>query len=140
LGTYAVQLAKYHGAVVTGVCSTVNLDLVKSLGAEKVIDYTQEDFTRGSDTYDVIFDAVGKTSRSRCRGLLNKNGMFVNTNGLPKISIDDLKILKERIEEGYLKPVIDRTYSMEQVVDAHRYVDKGHKKGNVIIRIQKEET
>lgn len=139
LGTCAVQLARYLGAVVTGVCSTGNLELVQSLGAEKGIDYTKGDFTKTAETYDVIFDAVGKTSRSRCRGLLKKNGRFVNTNGLPKISIDDLKFLKERIEEGHFKPVIDRTYSMEQVVDAHRYVDKGHKKGNVIIRIQKEE-
>ncbi|UCE74628.1 MAG: NAD(P)-dependent alcohol dehydrogenase [Methanomassiliicoccales archaeon] len=135
LGTYAVQMAKYHGAKVTGVCSTSNLELVKSLGADSVIDYTKSDFTKSGGTYDVIFDAVGKTSRSRCKGLLGKNGTFINTNGLSKIKVEDLNFLKELIERGKLKPVIDRTYTIDQIVEAHRYVDKGHKKGNVAITV-----
>jgi NADPH:quinone reductase-like Zn-dependent oxidoreductase len=136
LGTYAIQLAKYYGAKVTGVCSTTNLEMVKSLGADSVIDYTQEDFTKSSETYDVVYDAVMKTSRSRCKDLLKKTGIFLNNNGLGKIEAEDLNFLKELIEEEKLKPVIDKTYTFEKIVEAHRYVDKGHKKGNVVITLE----
>jgi len=135
LGTYAIQLAKYYGAEITGVCSAKNFKLVKSLGADKVIDYTKEDFTKSSEIYDVVYDAVMKTKRSRCKGLLKENGIFLNNNGLGKLEIEDLIFLKELIEKEKLKPVIDKTYSFEQIVEAHRYVDKGHKKGNVVISV-----
>jgi NADPH:quinone reductase-like Zn-dependent oxidoreductase len=136
LGTYAVQMAKLYGAEVTGVCSNANVELVKSLGADYVIDYTTEDFTKSGETYDVVYDAVMKSSRSRCKNILKKNGIFLNNNGLSKIKNEDLTYLKENIEHEKLKPVIDRTYTLDQIVDAHRYVDKGHKKGNVVVTIK----
>ena len=136
LGTYAVQMAKYLGAEVTGVCSTPNLKMVRSVGADHVIDYTREDFTQSGDAYDYIFDAVGKTSKSHCKNMLKKDGVFLDTNGLGKIKVADLLFLKDLIEKGKLNTVIDRSYPFEQIVEAHRYVDSGRKRGNVVISIE----
>jgi NADPH:quinone reductase-like Zn-dependent oxidoreductase len=137
VGTNAVQLAKYLGADVTGVCSTTNVQMVKSLGAEHVIDYTQEDFTQRGESYDVIFDAVGKLSSSQGKKALKKTGIYLNvlTSSDRSETVDDLLFLKKLIETGELRQVIDRHYPLEQIVEAHRYVDKGHKKGNVVITV-----
>ena len=158
VGTYAVQMAKILGANVTGVCSTRNLELVKSLGADRVIDYTKEDFSGKGEIYDVIFDTVGKSSFSACMKSLKKDGTYINlTLFLPSVQMlwaklnssikiilgqntpetpEPLNFLKDLVETGKLKVVIDRTYTFEEIVDAHRYVEQGHKKGNVVINLE----
>ena len=136
VGTYAVQLAKSYGAEVTGVCSTANLEMVRSLGAESVIDYTKEDFTRNGEKYDVIFDTVRKIRSSRCKGSLKESGCFLSARSPTKELTEYLESLTELIEVGKIKAVIDRRYPLEQTVEAHRYVDKGHKKGNVVITLE----
>jgi NADPH:quinone reductase-like Zn-dependent oxidoreductase len=138
VGTYAVQLARHFGAEVTGVCSSANLELVKTLGAKHVIDYTQQDFTRSGATYDVIFDAVGKIAPSHGKQALKPNGIYLNviTSSNVKLKPEHLITLKELIEAEKLKTVIDRCYPLEETAEAHRYVETGRKKGNVIITVQ----
>jgi len=162
VGTSAIQLAKYFGAEVTGVCSTANIELVKSLGADQIIDYTKEDFTKIGHTYDIIFDAVGKSSFSQCKGLLSKSGVYLSTVPSPLMVFQmlwtsvlgskkvrftatglrpasektkDLLFINKLIEAGKFKSIIDRCYPLEQAALAHRYVEQGHKKGNVVLRI-----
>ena len=138
VGCFAVQIAKYYGADVTGVCSTANLDLVQSIGADRVIDYTKEDFTENGIMYDVLYDAVGKIPKKKRRVSLKNDGIFINVLSLGgglKVRVSDLEQLRDLIEAGHLKTVIDKEYRLEDIVEAHRYVDKGHKKGNVIINV-----
>lgn len=137
VGTYAIQLAKYFGADVTGVCSTANLDMVKTLGADHVIDYTKEDISKREERYDVIFDTVAKFPKSKASKLLSPNGIYVSMARLDSTeSLDNLIFIKELIEAGEIKAVIDRCYPLEQMVEAHRYVDQGHKRGNVVITVK----
>lgn len=159
IGSAAVQLAKYFGATVTAVCNTKNVELIKSLGADTVIDYTKQDFTKTGQTFDFVFDAVGKSSFGKCKPILNKNGIYISTElgryseniffalttpifsnkrvlfPLPTICKDDVMFLKELVVAGKYKPVIDRKYRLEQIVDAYRYVESGQKTGNVLITI-----
>lgn len=135
VGTYAVQLAKHFGAKVTGVCSGANLELVKSIGADQVIDYTKEDFTKSGETYDVIFDTVRKISASSCESSLKKEGVFLSSSTSTKERAENLTFLKELIEAEKIKAVIDRRYSFEQIPEAHKYVDQGRKRGNVVITV-----
>ncbi|PFK06002.1 NAD(P)-dependent alcohol dehydrogenase [Bacillus cereus] len=137
VGTAAVQLAKYFGATVIAVCSNSNFELVQSLGANHVIDYTKEDFTKRAERYDIIFDAVGKIKRSLCQKVLTPNGKYVSVNGMmAKVSKEDMILLKKLTETENLKPVIDRIYRLEEIPEAHIYVEKGHKKGNVSITLK----
>ena len=157
IGTAGVQLAKSFDADVTAVCSTRNLELVGSLGADKVIDYTREDFTRNGETYDVIFDAVGKYAFRRCRGSLKPGGVYISTDGWEEPVLDcmdgadrgssgdadvpphyrqqDIVFLAELIEAGKYRAVIDRCYPMEQVIEATRYVETERKTGNVVLMV-----
>jgi NADPH:quinone reductase-like Zn-dependent oxidoreductase len=136
VGTYAVQLAKYFGAEVAAVCSTSNLDMVKALGADHVIDYTKENFSGNEGRYDLIFDTVAKFPKSKYSSVLAANGTFVTIAKLDsKERLENLVFIKELIEAGAIKAVIDRCYPLENMVDAHRYVDAGHKKGNVVITV-----
>ena len=137
VGTAAVQLAKYFGATVTAICSSSNFDLVTALGADNVIDYMKEDFTKQGEHYDIIFDAVGKYKKSLCTDALMPNGKYVSVNGMmAKVSKEDMNLLKQLAETEKLKPVIDRTYRLEEIAEAHIYVEKGHKKGNVSITLK----
>ena len=136
VGTYAVQLARYFGAEVTGVCSTANLEMVKSLGADYVIDYTVVDFSTREERYDIIFDTVGKFPKTGYTRALAPNGIYVTIAKLnTKQSLEELTFIKGLIEAGKIKAVIDRCYPLEQMVEAHRYVDAGHKRGNVVITV-----
>ena len=157
VGTASIQLLKYLGAEVTGVCSTSNIELIESLGAKKVINYTKEDFTKSKETYDVILDAVGNLSLPQCKKILAKKGklILINTGLLTNLlsivnktlicgvageSKDSLDFLRERVEAGDIKAVIDKIYPLEQTAEAHRYVDKGRKKGSVVISVKHKET
>ena len=157
IGTYAVQLAKHYDTEVTGVCSATNADLVKSLGADHVLDYREEDFTSRVGEYDIIFDAVRKSTFAESKNALTPKGIYVTTeygpsimlkmrmNSSPegkrmigilmKVDMDDMAYLRELIEAGTVRPIIDRTYTLEELPDAHRYVEAGHAKGRVIIKI-----
>ena len=157
IGSHAVQIARHYGAEVTGVCSTPRVEYVNSLGADKVIDYTQEDFTQSGETYDLIFDVLGKSSWSRCKGSLKPDGRYVLASfkmkqlvqmlwtsiagdkkvicALSPQATEDLLVLQELIEAGKVKSFIDRSYPLEQAAEAHRYVEEGHKKGHVVITV-----
>ena len=135
VGTFAVQLAKHFGTEVTGVCSTSNLETVKSLGADNVIDYTREELSKYGSDYDIVFDAVDKLPASRGKKLLADKGIYVKVGAEGNVSIKDFDFLRELVEEGKLRTIIDRTYPLEQIVEAHRYVEKGHKKGHVVITV-----
>ena len=135
VGTYAVQMARQMGAEVTGVCSTANVDLVQSLGATQVIDYKKEDYAAAGSQYDIVFDAVGKTPKSKAKSVLKKGGRYVSIHMFTSEKAEKLQEIAKMVDAQELKPVIDCSYSLEDIVEAHRYVDSGRKKGNVIVRI-----
>ena len=135
VGTYAIQLAKYFNTTVTAVCGPTNLDLVKSLGADKVLDYTTQDIYKIEDKFDIIFDAVGKISKTNSKRLLNSKGKYVSVTGSAKNKKGDLKFIKDIIEKRKLITVIDKKYDLEQIREAHSYVENFHKKGNVVINV-----
>ncbi len=138
VGTFAVQLAKHFGAQVTGVCSSTNVELVKSLGADRVVDYTKEDFTLVPDRFELIFDAAGKISYRKSKRVLAAGGKYVSvlTSGGAKLLIENLVALRELADTGKIRPIVDRCYPWEQIIEAHRYVDGGHKRGNVVICLE----
>jgi NADPH:quinone reductase-like Zn-dependent oxidoreductase len=147
IGTAAVQLSRYYGAKVTGVCSTANLELVKSLGAEFTIDYTKEDYSKRSDRYDLILDAVPQQVadrnilKSQAKNSLAPDGKYVSIDdGIAAVSYGDLALIVDLVESGEFKPVIDRCYPLEEMIEAHRYVETGRKKGNVIISVKHDKT
>jgi len=135
VGVFAVQLAKHFGAEVTGVCSTSNLEMVKSLGADFVIDYTREELSKHGSDYDIVYDAVDKLPAPLGKKLLADRGIYVKVGAEGDVTIEDIYFLKELVEEGKLVTIIDRTYPLDQIVEAHRYVEKGHKKGHVVITV-----
>jgi len=159
IGTFAVQLAKYFGAEVTGVCSSKNIELVKSLGADKVVDYTKTDFTKLGESYDIIFDTVSKSSYSACKKILKSGGKYIVTMisfkrvvlslltkfnkrrklifGMSVNKTAGLNFIKSLIEKGHIKTIIDKIYSIDEISEAHTYVEKGHKRGNVVIQLNK---
>jgi NADPH:quinone reductase-like Zn-dependent oxidoreductase len=158
IGTYAVQLARFYGAGVTGVCSATNEEMVRSLGADRVIDYNKEDFSKGDERYDFVFNVVGKTTFSQCKGILKPKGIYLENmlelkdilkmiwtsiiggkkikGGMSTERAENLNFFTELIESGKLKPVIDRIYPLEKTSEAFQYVEQGHKKGNVVIRVK----
>ena len=141
VGTFTTQLAKTMSAEITGVCSTTNMAMVQSLGADQVIDYTQEDFTKTTEKYDVVFDAVGKASPSDCKSILKPGGVYLNvlrSSGGLKLKLEELQFLQNLMEKGQFTSVIDKRFTLDQIVEAHHYVDKGHKKGNVVITVGSE--
>ena len=135
VGTFAVQLGKHVGAHVTAVCSTANMALVASLGADEIIDYTHDDFYQHKGSFDVFFDAVGKSPAARCRALLKKGGRLLSVGGSAQLRGDDLEALRALVEAGVLRSVIDRQYPLDRIADAHSYVEQGHKRGNVVVTI-----
>ncbi|OQP68609.1 NAD(P)-dependent alcohol dehydrogenase [Niastella populi] len=135
VGTYAIQIGKYFGAHITAVCGTANTEMVRSLGADHVVDYTKTDFTQLDARFDIVFDAVGKTSKPACNKLLKPGGRYISVKGNPKRNANDLLFLKDLMESGKLKPVIDRKYTLETIREAHAYVEGFHKKGNVVVNV-----
>ncbi len=135
VGSYAIQVAKYLGAEVTGVCSTRNVEMVKALGADHVIDYTQEDYAENGKTYDVIFDAVGKTSKKKAKDSLAIDGHYLTIQTITKQTVNDFLFAKKLVEAGHLHAFIDKTYPLEHLADAHHYVESGRKRGNIVINV-----